>query len=167
MTQKFGVFLLILFFAFILIFFGMLYNKNKTSVALSVDFLLPSLFIESEMLNTKELIGKQYIINIFASWCETCHEEHKFWLEVARKNIIDIYGINYFDTHDKVQKWLLENDNPYKMVVTDYDGQVSRMLKVSGLPETFVINSKGNIICHIVGNVTAETWQEQILPVLE
>ncbi|WDM85127.1 DsbE family thiol:disulfide interchange protein [Ehrlichia sp. JZT12] len=161
-----GTALLVCFLIFVTIFAKVLSNKN-TSTDPSIRIVLPILYTENQIFDTDDLIGHPYIINVFASWCTTCQEEHNLWLEISKKKIIDIYGINYLDTEHKVQQWLKVHGNPYTQIAKDYSGKVANILGVTGVPETFVFNKNGKIILHIHGNISKDIWENQILQLVQ
>ncbi|QXK91714.1 DsbE family thiol:disulfide interchange protein [Neoehrlichia mikurensis] len=159
------IILLIIFLLLVTTFLYAIYNKNLNNP--SYDLTLPYLLQEDKQFTTSNLKGSPYIIHIFASWCITCKEEHKVWLEIAQKNIVDIYGISYLDIKNNVIAWLQENGNPYKIVAADYSGKTGSAFGVTGVPETFVFDKYGKVILHISGNITLEIWENQILNLLK
>ncbi|MGN7618650.1 MAG: DsbE family thiol:disulfide interchange protein [Ehrlichia sp.] len=158
--------LLACFLLFVIAFTKVLLNKNATTDTFT-RIVLPILYTENQVFDTKDLIGHPYIINVFASWCTTCQEEHDLWLDISRKKVIKIYGINYLDTEYKVQQWLKIHGNPYTKIAKDYSGKVGNILGVTGVPETFVFNKDGKIILHIHGSVSKDTWENQISKLIQ
>ena len=162
-----GTALLVCFLMFVVIFTKVLLNKNTTTDDTSTRIVLPILYTKNEVFDTNDLIGHPYIINVFASWCTTCQEEHKLWLEISQKNIVKIYGIDYLDTEYKVQQWLNTHGNPYTKIAKDYSGKVGNILGVTGVPETFVFNKDGKIILYIHGTISKDIWENQILKLIQ
>ncbi|AHC39464.1 DsbE family thiol:disulfide interchange protein [Ehrlichia muris] len=158
--------LLACFLIFVVIFTKVLLNQNVTTDVTN-RIVLPILFTEDQVFDTNDLIGHPYILNVFASWCTTCQEEHSLWLEIAKKNIIKIYGIDYLDTEHKVQEWLKNHGNPYTKIAKDYSGKVGNVLGVTGVPETFVFDQNGKILLHIHGSISKDIWEEQILKLIQ
>ncbi|AHX04394.1 ahpC/TSA family protein [Ehrlichia japonica] len=149
-----------------MIFTKILLNQNVTTDVTN-RIVLPILFTEDQVFDTNDLIGHPYILNVFASWCTTCQEEHSLWVEIAKKNIIKIYGIDYLDTEYKVQEWLKNHGNPYTKIAKDYSGKVGNVLGVTGVPETFVLDQNGKILLHIHGSISKDIWEEQILKLIQ
>ncbi|CAI28170.1 Thiol:disulfide interchange protein dsb [Ehrlichia ruminantium str. Gardel] len=162
----FGTIFLICFLMFVAIFTKTLLDKN-TVPDVSSRIVLPLLYTEDKLLDTNELIGHPYILNVFASWCTTCQEEHGILLDIAKKQMIKIYGINYLDTEYKVKEWLKTNGNPYTEIAKDYSGKVNSALGVTGVPETFIFDQHGKLILHIHGNLPENIWETQILPLIQ
>jgi len=115
---------------------------------------------------SRELAGQVWLLNVFASWCAPCREEHPLWNELARQKALTIVGLNYKDQPEAARKWLGELGNPYVTVVADSDGRVGMDYGVYGVPETFVIDKQGVIRFKQIGPVTAEALSEKILPLV-
>ena len=160
-----GTIFLLCFLMFVAVFTKTLLDKNTTP-DISNRIVLP-LLSEDQLFDTNELIGRPYIINIFASWCTTCQEEHSILLDIAKKQMIEIYGINYLDTEYKVKEWLKTNGNPYTKIAKDYSGKVNNILGVTGVPETFIFDQHGKLLLHIHGNLSKEMWETQIIPLIQ
>ncbi|AHX03419.1 ahpC/TSA family protein [Ehrlichia chaffeensis str. Heartland] len=158
--------LLVCFLTFTVILTKVLLNQN-TITDTTNRVVLPILFTEDQVFDTNDLIGQPYILNVFASWCTTCQEEHSLWLEIAEKKTIKIYGINYLDTEYKVQEWLKKHGDPYTKIAKDYSGKTGNALGVTGVPETFIFDKNGKILLHIHGSVSRDTWENQILKIIQ
>ncbi|MDB1135130.1 redoxin family protein [Candidatus Anaplasma sp. TIGMIC] len=159
-----GVFLLFVFCTLsVAAFFAVYRAHNKHSF--SYDVILPTIVGESAKFNTREIKkkGRPYVVNVFASWCTMCVNEHKIWMEAAKNSSIDIYGIDYIDIESNALSWINLHGNPYIMVAADYAGEVTKTFGVSGVPETFIFNKKGELILHIPGVVTEELWKKHIV----
>ena len=89
-------------------------------------------------------------MNIWASWCVPCREEHKFLMNLHKEKIIDIIGLNYKDNHLKAKKFLDDLKSPYKIILKDLDGTIAIEWGAYGVPETFLIYNK-KIIKKIIG----------------
>lgn len=126
-------------------------KKEKTA-----SFAVPDLYDAAKILsfnNKSDDSRRSYILNIFASWCSTCHIEHEMLLNLARRGDIEIYGIAWNDTPDDVMEYLEENGNPYSAVGLDNQNIVKKALGVDGVPETFVIDKDGYIFFKEEGNL--------------
>lgn len=124
------------------------------------EFSLPLLHDPSRRFNTRDLKGKPYVLNLFASWCATCQIELPLLLEL-KKHDIPVVGITWKDKPDNTKIWLETHGNPYDTIGVDQDGMTVISLGITGLPETMVVNADGNIVFHIRGPVTSIT---DILP---
>ncbi len=130
------------------------------------DFRLPVL--ESDgWLSRSELLGQTLLLNVWATWCPTCHFEHPFLLELARRGEVALFGINYKDDADKARVWLAEKGNPYTATLVDADGRLGLDLGVTGAPETYVIDPKGVVRLRYQGALDERVWREQFLPLLQ
>ena len=110
--------------------------------------------------------GKVSLLNVWATWCVTCRQEHEF-LNRLKAQGVPIYGINYKDNTEDAQQWLAELHNPYVFSVIDLDGRLGLNLGVFGAPETYVIDKGGVIRYKHIGDVNARVWQETIKPIFD
>jgi len=106
------------------------------------------------------------LLNVWATWCVGCREEHPLLLRIARETGIPIYGINYKDDREAALRWLERLGDPYVASGFDGDGRVGIDLGVYGLPETFVVDERGMIAYKHIGPITPAAWQEKIAPVV-
>lgn len=130
-------------------------------------FNLPRLDDPSVMVTTKEMLGKVWLFNVWASWCGACREEHQVLVDLSIKGSIPIYGMNYKDTRFEAMQWLLEGGNPYIFSVMDADGRVGIDYGVYGVPETYVIDKRGMIAYKQIGAVTKQILDQKILPLIK
>jgi cytochrome c biogenesis protein CcmG/thiol:disulfide interchange protein DsbE len=119
-----------------------------------------------ETFGTKDMAGKVWIFNVFASWCVPCRQEHPIWNELALKKIVPIVGVNYKDDPMAGKKWLSDLGNPYDQVVVDEDGRVGIDYGVYGVPESFVIDKQGVIRYKQIGPITPEALEKKVLPLV-
>ena len=98
-------------------------------------------------------------MNIWASWCVPCREEHSFLMDLSEKTNIKIIGLNYKDNFKNAKKFLNEMNSPYQIILEDADGTISIEWGAYGVPETFLIHEK-NIIKKIIGPITEDSFQE-------
>jgi cytochrome c biogenesis protein CcmG, thiol:disulfide interchange protein DsbE len=129
------------------------------------EFTLPELQDPNLLFRSTQIRNEVTLLNVWASWCAACAEEHIFLLELARKGV-PIYGLNYKDKPESARKWLVELGNPYKQVAQDTEGLAAFELGVYGAPETFVIDKKGIIRYRHAGIMNQELWQNEILPLM-
>ena len=116
--------------------------------------------------NAELFKGKVSLVNVWATWCVTCRQEHEF-LNKLRAQGVTIYGINYKDNNEDAQKWLAELHNPYVFSVVDNDGRLGLDLGVFGAPETYVVDKSGIIRYKHIGDVNEKNWDAAIKPIYE
>ncbi len=129
-------------------------------------FSLPTLAAPEQTLSSQDLRGKVWVLNVWASWCVACREEHPLLVEMAKLNAVPIFGLNYKDKRADALGWLARFGNPYTASLSDTDGLVGIDYGVYGVPETFVIDKAGVIRHKIIGPVTAEAIRDVILPLV-
>lgn len=131
------------------------------------DFHLPDL-MDPEMFYSKSLLkGKIAVINVWATWCSPCAQEHPFLVQLSKNQLIPIYGLNYHDEKSQAIDWLKQRGNPYRAVIFDGKGQTAVDWGIVGVPETFVVDTKSVIRYRHQGILTEEIWENKILPVIE
>src|SRR5664279_3755741 len=129
-------------------------------------FSLAQLDDPAKKLGPADMKGQVWLLNVWASWCVSCREEHPLLVQLAQANIVPVIGLNYKDTTALGKKWLADNGNPYKLSVVDADGRVGIDLGVYGVPETYVSDKGGVIRYKQIGPITAEALQQKILPLV-
>lgn len=117
-------------------------------------------------LTSDEIDGKLTLVNVFASWCIPCREEHPFIMALSRDPQINVVGINYKDNPDNALRFLGELGNPYSAVGVDRKGAAAIDWGVYGIPESFVVGPDGTIIFKKVGPIDAKSYEREILPVI-
>jgi cytochrome c biogenesis protein CcmG/thiol:disulfide interchange protein DsbE len=130
-------------------------------------FTLPVLHAPGKTVSNTELKGQVWLLNVWASWCVTCREEHPVLVELARQKVVPIYGLNYKDKSDDAKAWLKQFGDPYVMSLVDEKGQIGIDYGVYGVPETYVIDRDGVIRYKKIGPVTPDTVREKILPLVK
>jgi cytochrome c biogenesis protein CcmG, thiol:disulfide interchange protein DsbE len=129
-------------------------------------FQLAQLHKENLSLATKDMLGKVWILNVWASWCVACLEEHPILLDYAKKKTVALIGLNYKDGRPEALHWLTRHGNPYDLSIVDADGRVGIDYGVYGVPETFVIDKQGVIRYKRIGPVTPDILEKDIVPLL-
>lgn len=114
-----------------------------------------------------DLQGQVWILNVWASWCAACREEHPLLVDFARRSTVPLYGLNYKDKREDGLAWLARFGNPYKASLIDADGRVGIDFGVYGVPETFVIDKQGVVRFKQIGPVTPEVLRDRIEPLLK
>ncbi len=131
------------------------------------EFSLPLLEQPETQITNKDLLGKPYLLNVWATWCVSCRAEHGTLVQLARTGKVDIYGLNWKDESAKAQSWLRQLGNPYVANIFDKKGRTAIDLGVYGAPETFVVDSQGIIQYKHAGPVTPQLISETLLPMIE
>lgn len=114
-----------------------------------------------------DLLGKVWVLNVWASWCGACRDEHPILVEYARTREVPIYGLNYKDERADGLAWLQRLGNPYEASLYDRDGRIGIDYGVYGVPETFVIDKTGTIRMKHIGPVTPEVLANKIRPLIK
>ncbi|MGW8182848.1 MAG: DsbE family thiol:disulfide interchange protein [Burkholderiales bacterium] len=117
-------------------------------------------------LSSASLQGEVSLVNVFASWCTACREEHPLLMDLRRRGTVPIHGLNYKDKPDDASRWLNELGDPYTRTGADINGRVGIEWGVYGVPETFVIDRHGRIAYKHIGALTPDALREKILPLV-
>lgn len=131
------------------------------------EFRLPTLDNPNKTLGNSDLKGRVVLINVWASWCVACREEHPVLLALSRDKKVPLIGLNYKDKRDDALSLLQANGNPYDVSVMDTDGRTGIDWGVYGVPETFVVDKTGIIRYKFIGPITPETWESTLLPMIQ
>jgi cytochrome c biogenesis protein CcmG/thiol:disulfide interchange protein DsbE len=129
-------------------------------------FQLPQLHQPQKSFAPAELRGKVWILNVWASWCAACRDEHPVLTDLARSGIAPVYGLNYKDKRDEAIAWLKRFGDPYVVSLVDPDGRVGIDYGVYGVPETYVIDKQGVIRYKRIGPVTVEIVKQKLVPLV-
>ena len=131
-------------------------------------FSAPQLGNAGPERNVQELRGQVWLLNVWASWCAPCREEHPLLVDYGRSpGAVRLVGLNYKDTPAAAGAWLRQWGNPYAETLVDADGRVGIELGVYGVPETFIIDKAGVVRFKHVGPITPAVMQDKILPLLK
>lgn len=114
-------------------------------------------------LDNKTKLKPPYLVNVFASWCEACQVEHKFFVELAARGV-PVIGIAYRDKKPATEKYLKKLGNPYKDVIYDPEGKIALELGLTGVPETYGVGADGRIITHLPAPATRMKDLERLVP---
>jgi cytochrome c biogenesis protein CcmG/thiol:disulfide interchange protein DsbE len=129
-------------------------------------FNLPQLQEPDKTLSRQDLLGKVYLLNVWASWCVSCRDEQPVLTEFSRSKQVELYGLNYKDQRADAQRWLQVFGNPYVASAFDADGRVGIDWGVYGVPETFIVDRGGVIRYKHIGPVTQYDLDTKIMPVV-
>ena len=131
-----------------------LLNKNVP------NFETESLLKNKNFVSSKEFGNEIVLVNFFATWCKPCRDEHVYIKRFAHEKEIRVIGINYKDNSDNAVDWLKNLGNPYSDIPIDRDGKIAIDWGVYGIPETYIINSKGIIKYRHVGPITKKIYKK-------
>jgi cytochrome c biogenesis protein CcmG, thiol:disulfide interchange protein DsbE len=130
-------------------------------------FSLPDFNDPTRTVTNADLLGKPYLLNVWASWCPTCRIEHPIITEVAKRGLVKVVGYNYKDEPDEARRWLQQFGDPYHLIIADQDGRRAIDWGIYGAPETFLIDAQGIVVFKHAGPVSWDIVQEKILPLLQ
>ena len=164
-VKFFPIFLIIIFVIFFLIFYKGLQNSNIYTPNTLIKKNIPS--FEAKTLRTNKKIDSKnlfkenefYLINIWASWCIPCRDEHDFLIKLSNQKNVKIIGINYKDKNENAKNFLKELKSPYEVVLVDEDGTIAIEWGAYGVPESFLLYNK-KIIKKIIGPLNKKSLFE-------
>lgn len=131
------------------------------------EFSLPPVKGRTLGLASADLKGEVSLVNVFASWCVSCREEHPVFMDFRKRDVVPIHGLNYKDKPDDAARWLDELGDPYTRTGADLDGRVAIDWGVYGVPETFLVDRDGRIAYKHIGPVTPQIMSEKLMPLIE
>jgi len=111
-----------------------------------------------------DMRGKVWLLNVWASWCVSCRDEHPVLVALSKKGMLPILGLNYKDKGDDAQRWLKQFGDPYQLSVVDADGRIGIDYGVYGVPETYLIDAEGVIRYKQIGPLTPAILEQKVLP---
>ena len=157
-----------LFFLFFLIifFYLLIIDRNPSELPSTLldknvpKFETESLLKDEKFISSKEFGNEILLVNFFATWCKPCRDEHIYIKRFSNEKETKVIGINYKDNPKKAIQWLKELGNPYTDVAVDKSGRIAIDWGVYGIPETFIVNSKGIIKYRHVGPVTKKIYKK-------
>jgi cytochrome c biogenesis protein CcmG/thiol:disulfide interchange protein DsbE len=130
-------------------------------------FDLPLLEAPDKRFSQKDMLGKVWMLNVWASWCPPCLVEHPVVTQIARSGLVPVVGLNYKDQRNDALPWLKRNGDPYQLIVFDPDGRIGIDYGVYGVPETYVIDRQGVIRYKQIGPLTPDVVQKKIEPLVK
>lgn len=122
---------------------------------------------ERPALTTAAIAGKLTLVNVFASWCVPCRQEHPMLLELSKDPRVNVVGINYKDRNDNALRFLGELGNPFSAIGVDPNGKAAIDWGVYGIPESYLVGPDGTILYKKVGPFDPESFQTQLMPAIE
>ena len=167
MKKQLLIFPLLFFFLILLVFFYLLMidrNPSELPSAL-LGKNVPKFESESLLKNEKFISPKKFenqitLVNFFATWCKPCRDEHIYIKRFSNEKTVKVVGINYKDNPRKAILWLKKLGNPYTDIAIDNNGRIAIDWGVYGIPETFIVNTKGIIKYRHVGPVTEKIYKK-------
>ena len=130
------------------------------------EFTLPPVKGRTLGLASADLNGEVSLVNVFASWCTACREEHPVFMQLQAAGVVPIHGLDYKDQPDDAARWLNSMGDPYTRTGADLDGRAAIEWGVYGVPETFVITKDGHIAHKHIGAVTPAALRDTIMPLI-
>ena len=127
-------------------------------------FELPMLHQPDKRFAPGDMRGKVWLLNVWASWCVSCREEHPVLVDLAKRGVMPILGLNYKDKGEDAQRWLKQFGDPYQLSVVDADGRIGIDYGVYGVPETYLIDGEGVIRYKQIGPLTQAIVEQKVLP---
>jgi cytochrome c biogenesis protein CcmG, thiol:disulfide interchange protein DsbE len=121
---------------------------------------------DAATLDAQSLKGRPYVLNVWASWCAPCLQEHPLLVDLARRKVITLVGVNYKDKPEDARAWLARHGNPFAATVADRDGRTAIDFGVYGVPETFLVDAQGVIRFKHIGALTAQAVRNGLLPAI-
>ena len=150
---------------------GLFRNPNEIPSPLlekpAPQFTLPSLQDPDKQVGSADYAGQYALVNVWATWCPGCRQEHPFLLELARENVVPIFGLNWRDNRPEALRWLDGLGNPYVATGYDEDGRVGIDWGVYGAPETFLIGRDGRVLHKHLGPLNRQIWDTDFVPLIE
>ena len=130
-------------------------------------FRLPQLHAPDKTFSAADMRGKVWVLNVWASWCISCRDEHPLLIEYAKSGAVPIYGLNWKDKPEDALAWLRELGDPYVLSAADLDGRVAIDYGVYGAPETYLIDQGGVIRYKHIGPITRDIWKDKFMPLVQ
>lgn len=130
------------------------------------SFSLASLADPQQLISSKDWYGQVSLVNVWASWCASCRDEHPLLMELADRGDLPIYGLNYKDPRNDALAWLQRFGNPYRNNAHDEQGRAGLDWGVYGVPETFVLDRQGRIRHKHIGVITRKDLEQTLLPLI-
>lgn len=162
----------VLIFTFIGILFYRGLDLNPTYIPSPLigkkapEYSLPGLMDPMAPVGSKDLLGKVSIVNVWATWCVGCRQEHGFLVELSKAGIVPIYGVDWRDDRVTAMDWLNTLGNPYEATGFDEDGRVAIDWGVYGAPETFLVDRDGTVLYKHIAPLNIDVWEREFMPLI-
>lgn len=150
---------------------GLWRNKNEIPSPLldqpSPEYSLPALADPNQQVGSETYKGQIALVNIWATWCVGCRAEHEFLMELAARDVVPIFGLNWRDQRAEALQWLADLGDPYMASAFDGEGTVGIDWGVYGAPETFLLDEQGTVVYKHISPLTEQVWQDEFMPRIE
>ena len=190
MKAKFLVPLLLFFGLAGFLAFGLTLNPREVPSPLidkpAPSFKLARVDDPATAFALEEMRGQVWLLNVWASWCVACRQEHPLLVRMAKQKLVPVVGLNYKEVRgdggismrgmaleaetalavERARGWLSDHGDPYVLSVLDVDGRVGIDFGVYGVPETFLIDAEGRIRYKHIGPITPDVFSGRILPLV-
>ncbi len=172
-VRRLAVFLPAVIFAGLAVLLGWGLTRNASDIPSVLigkpvpAFSLPPVQGRTLGLSSGDLSGEVSLVNVFASWCLACREEHPVLMRLSASGTVPLHGLNYKDQPGDAARWLDTMGDPYMRTGADLNGRVAIDWGVYGVPETFVVSADGRIAYKHIGAVTEEALRATILPLVK
>jgi cytochrome c biogenesis protein CcmG/thiol:disulfide interchange protein DsbE len=163
----------LLIFAALVVVLGLGLTLNPTAVPSPLigkpapAFAVPSLHEPDQVVSSEDLKGRVSVVNVWASWCVACRDEHPYIMQLAQLNKAPVIGLNYKDERSAGNNWLNRFGDAYTVSAYDPDGKVGLDWGVYGVPETFIVDREGVVRHKHIGPIDARSLREDIIPWIE
>lgn len=169
MKWKLRIYLPLLCLVGLLFFFGKAISRDPHKLPSALINRAVPRFSQPDLLGGQRITqaifkGHVSVLHVWATWCITCQREHPVLMDIARKQSVAFYGLNYKDNPHKSRDWLKMYGNPYQRIISDQTGRLGVDLGISGTPETFIIDQRGIIRYKYTGPVSLSVWQDVLAP---
>jgi cytochrome c biogenesis protein CcmG/thiol:disulfide interchange protein DsbE len=131
------------------------------------SFTLARLDDPARAISLADMKGRVWMLNVWASWCVACREEHPLLVAFSKQNVLPVYGLDYKDQRDDANRWLVRMGDPYRASLFDDEGRVGIDFGVYGVPETFIIDKAGTIRLKHIGPLTDDVIAKEIIPLVK
>jgi cytochrome c biogenesis protein CcmG, thiol:disulfide interchange protein DsbE len=164
-TKTLPIFLIIIFIIIFFIFYKGLQNSNIYTPSINIKKKIPifkaKIFDTNNIINSHEIFKdkKFYLMNIWSSWCVPCRNEHALLMSLSKQKNLEIIGLNYKDNIENAKNFLIELNNPYKVILSDQEGIIAIEWGAYGVPETFLIYNK-KILKKFIGPINDDSLTE-------
>jgi cytochrome c biogenesis protein CcmG, thiol:disulfide interchange protein DsbE len=128
------------------------------------EFALTDVLDANRVVSNSTLKGQVYVLNVWATWCVPCREEHEALLAISQTHLVPLIGLNWKDKRDRSQLWLQQLGNPYQAVAFDGDGRAAIDWGVYGAPETYLVGKDGQVLFKFISPITQQVWNEEFVP---
>ena len=163
----------LILFLFIAVFLYFSLNSNSSKLPSPLlGKMFPNIkakdFYSNESVLLIDLFNDNMsLVNVWASWCVTCRQEHQMLMKIATNKDLQLIGINYKDTRADGERYLEVMGNPFDVIVFDPSGKIGLDLGVYATPETFLVNQQGVILFKHIGAIDSKVWEEDFVPYIK